>query len=124
VPNDDGTVGHAEVVIGDRVVMFDAKPNWPATQAFLSLYVADCDAVHGAALDAGAVEVTPLSTNAWGDRGSQIRDPFGNIWWIQSHVEDVTEDEMARRMGEEFYLEQMRVSTETLVREIRSIHTP
>jgi PhnB protein len=124
VPNDDGTIGHAEVAIGDRVVMmFDAKPDWPATPAFLNLYVVDCDAVHRAALDAGAAVVTPLSTNAWGDRGSRIRDPFGNLWWIQSHVEDVTEDQMARRMGEVFYLELMRVSTETLDREIRRIHT-
>jgi PhnB protein len=125
VPNDDGTIGHAEVLIGDRVVMmFDAKRDWPATPAFLSLYVRDCDAVHQAAPEAGAVEVTPLSTNAWGDRGSRVRDPFGNIWWIQSHVEDVTEDEMASRMGEEFYQAQIQVSTETLDREIRTIHMP
>jgi PhnB protein len=124
VPNDDGTIGHAEVAIGDRVVMmFDAKPDWPTTPAFLNLYVTDCDAVHRVALDAGAMVVTPLSTNAWGDRGSRIRDPFGNIWWIQSHVEDVAEDEMARRMGEEFYLALMRISTDTLDREIRRIHT-
>jgi PhnB protein len=125
VPNDDGTIGHAEVLIGDRVVMmFDARRDWPDTPAFLSLYVEDCDAVHRAALDAGATEVTPLSTNAWGDRGSRVRDPFGNIWWIQSHVEDVTEGEMARRMGQESYLAEMRVSTETLDWEIRNIQRP
>jgi PhnB protein len=125
VPNEDGTIGHAEVLIGDRMVMmFDARPDWPATAAFLSLYVEDCDAVHRAALDAGAVEVTPLSTNAWGDRGSRVRDPFGNLWWIQSHVEDVTEEEMARRMEQELYRAQMRVSTDTLDREIRTIQTP
>nr|AXL06135.1 VOC family protein [uncultured bacterium] len=122
VLNDDGTVGHAEVQIADSVVMtFDAKPGWPATPGFLTLYVEDCDAVHQAALDAGATTVTPLSTNAWGDRGSRIRDPFGNIWWIQSHVEDVPEEEIMRRMGEEAFGADMAVSTETLDREIRRI---
>jgi uncharacterized glyoxalase superfamily protein PhnB len=122
VPNDDGTIGHAEIQIADSVVMtFDAKPDWPATPAFLTLYVEDCDAVHHAALAAGATTVTPLSTNAWGDRGSRIRDPFGNIWWIQSHVEDVAEDEILRRMGDAAFGADMAVSTETLVREIRRI---
>ncbi len=121
VPNDDGTIGHAEVWIGNQVVMmFDARPDWPDTPAFLTLYVEDCDAVHQRALPAGATTVTELSTNAWGDRGSRIRDPFGNIWWIQSHVEDVIEDEMMRRMQDERYLEDMRISQDTLDRALRS----
>lgn len=101
--------------------MFDAKDDWPATPSFLTLYVEDCDQVHRAALDAGATKVTPLSTNAWGDRGSRIRDPFGNIWRVQTHVEDLTEGEMAARMGDERYLADMQVSTEALDREIRRI---
>ncbi len=117
--NDDGTIGHAEVWIGDSVVMmFDAKEDWPETPGFLTLYVEDCDKAHRSALEAGATTVTELSTNAWGDRGSRIRDPFGNIWWIQTHVEDVPEDEMARRMGEERYIDGMREATETLDREL------
>ncbi|WP_232668731.1 VOC family protein [Pseudonocardia sp. TRM90224] len=122
VPNDDGTIGHAEVQIADSIIMtFDAKPDWPATPGFLTLYVDDCDAVHQAALDAGATTVTPLSTNAWGDRGSRIRDPFGNIWWIQTHVEDVPEAEIMSRMGDEVFVADAVVSTETLDREIRRI---
>lgn len=121
--NEDGSLGHAEVRIGDSVIMmFDAKDAWPDTPSFLNLYVENCDHVHQAALQAGATTVTPLSTNAWGDRGSRIRDPFGNIWWIQTHVEDVAEDEMATRMSEERYLNDMRVSTETLDREMRTIN--
>jgi PhnB protein len=120
VPNEDGTIGHAEVWIGNRVLMmFDAKAEWPDTPAFLTLYVDDCDAVHRRALSAGATEVTALSSNAWGDRGSRIRDPFGNIWWIQTHVEDVGEEEMTRRMGEESCIDGMRVAQETLDRELR-----
>jgi uncharacterized glyoxalase superfamily protein PhnB len=120
VPNEDGTIGHAEVWIGNRVVMmFDAKEEWPDTPVFLTLYVDDCDDIHQRALRAGATEVTPLSTNAWGDRGSRIRDPFGNIWWIQTHVEDVSEEEMARRMGEPAYIDGMKVAVESLDRELR-----
>jgi PhnB protein len=118
--NDDGTLGHAEVWIGNRVVqMFDAREEWPDTPAFLTLYVDDCDAVVRRALEAGATEITPLSNNAWGDRCSRIRDPFGNIWWIQTHVEDVSEEEMVRRMGEQPYIEGMQVAQETLDRELR-----
>lgn len=62
--------------------------------------------------------MTELSTSAWGDRGSRIRDPFGNIWWIQSHVEDVPDEEAVRRMGGERYIEDMRVAVETLDREL------
>jgi uncharacterized glyoxalase superfamily protein PhnB len=121
VANEDGTIGHADVWIGNRVVqMFDAKAEWPDTPAFLTLYVEDCDAVHRRALAAGAVELTPLSTNAWGDRGCRVRDPFGNVWWIQTHVEDVGEEEMMRRMGEPEYIADMRVAQETLDRDLRS----
>jgi PhnB protein len=120
VANEDGTLGHAEVWIGNRVLMmFDAKEEWPETPAFLTLYVEDCDAVHRQALNAGAVEITPLSTNAWGDRGSRVRDPFGNVWWIQTHVEDVGEAEMMRRMGESAYVDGMRVAQDTLDADLR-----
>jgi uncharacterized glyoxalase superfamily protein PhnB len=122
VYNDDGTIGHAEVWIGNSVLMmFDAKPDWPTTPSFLTLYVEDCDVVHQSALDAGATTVTNLSTNAWGDRGSRIRDPFGNIWWIQTHVEDVPEEEIARRMAEEQHMHNLQESAETLDRELRSM---
>lgn len=116
VHNEDGeSIGHAEIQIGDSVIMmFDSQPNWPATPAFLNIYVEDCDAAHRRALENGAEEVTPLSTNAWGDRGSRIRDPLGNIWWIQTHVEDVSEEEMMQRLGEEKYAKDMAVSTKTL----------
>ena len=122
VYNGDGTIGHAEVLIGDSVVMmFDAKEDWPGTPGFLSLYVEDCDETHRSALKAGAIIVTDLSTNAWGDRGSRVRDPFGNIWWIQTHVEDISEEEMTKRMNEEHYLDDMRKSAETLDHELRKI---
>ena len=124
VPNEDGTIGHAEVWIGNRVLMmFDAKEDWSPTPAFLMIYVEDCDAVHRKALAAGAEEITKLATNAWGDRGSRIRDPFGNIWWIQTHVEDVSEEEIGNRMGQPEYLADMEDSTVTLERAMQKSKT-
>ena len=69
VRNDDGTIGHAEVRIGDSVVMaFDARPQWPDTPAFLRLYVEDSDAVYQQALGAGASPVTEVTELFFGDR--------------------------------------------------------
>lgn len=121
--NDDSeTIGHGEAEIDSCVIMFfDAKEEWPVTPSFCAVYVTDCDTVHAKAIQAGSTEVTPLSTNAWGDRGSRIRDPFGNIWWIQTHVEDVNEEEMMRRLGEQKYLNDMQISTDTLDQAIREI---
>jgi PhnB protein len=117
---EDGTIGHAEVWIGNRVLMaFDARPEWPDIPALLSLYVDDCDAVHAQALTAGATELTPLATTAFGDRGSRVRDPFGNIWWIQTHVEDVDDGEMVRRLSEPAYIDVMRRAQQTLDDELR-----
>lgn len=114
-------IAHAEVRIGDSVVMlFDRTEGWAPTPTFLNIYVEDCDAAHHRALQAGATEVTALSTNAWGDRGSRIRDPFGNLWWIQTHVEDVSEDEIAARMTQQRHLDDLTNAMETLDREMRS----
>lgn len=99
VPNQDGTIGHAEVLLGDSVVMaFDAQPEWPDTPSFLSVYVDDVDAVVARALDAGAAIITEVTmSRIVGDRGGRIKDPVGNIWWIQTHVEDVDETTMRER---------------------------
>ncbi|MDT7653278.1 MAG: PhnB protein [Pseudonocardiales bacterium] len=96
VLNQDGTIGHAEVRIGDSVIMaFDAQPDWPDTPSFLSVYVDDVDAVVARALAAGAVIVTEVTTSRIvGDRGGRIQDPVGNIWWIQTHLEDIDEATM------------------------------
>lgn len=102
VLNQDGTIGHAEVHIGDSVVMtFDARPEWPDTPSFLSVYVQNVDEVVARALDAGATIVTEITTSRIiGDRGGRIKDPVGNIWWIQTHLEDVDEATMRERFGD------------------------
>ena len=98
VPGPDGRVGHAEVRIGDAVVMmFDRAGDWPDTPGFLRLYVEDADLVYARAVAAGATPVTPVTGLFFGDRVGRVRDPLGNIWWIQAHEEDVDPAELARR---------------------------
>jgi PhnB protein len=109
VVGDDGSIGHAEFRIGDAIVMaFDAKPDWPDTPAFLRLYVEDADATHRRALAAGATSVTEVTHLFWGDRVGRVRDPLGNLWWIQTRIEDVNEAEMTRRMSDSEWLERLR----------------
>jgi PhnB protein len=87
----DGVIGHAEVRIGDSVVMlFDSRPNWPATPGFLRLYVADDAEVLRRAVGHGSTVVTEPTELFFGDRVSRFRDPFGNLWWIHQHLLDVT----------------------------------
>ena len=98
---EDGSIGHAEFRVGDSIVMaFDARPQWPDTPALLRLYVEDADAVHRQAVEAGATSVTEMTELFFGDRVGRVRDPLGNLWWIQSRIEDLDPDEMARRAGE------------------------
>lgn len=108
VQMEDGTIGHAEVRIGDSVVMmFDARPAWPNTPAFLRLYVPDGDAVFQQALNAGATAVTEMTEMAWGDRVGRVRDPFGNLWWIQTRIAELSLEEMAQRAAEPRFIEAM-----------------
>jgi PhnB protein len=121
VYNEDGTIGHAEAKIGDSIVMgFDAKEEWPDTPCFLRLYVPDGDAVYQRALSAGATSVTEITSMFWGDRGSRVRDPFGNVWWITTHVENVAPQEMEKRAREKEYLDAMRYAQESFDHEMRS----
>jgi PhnB protein len=110
VPGPDGkSIGHAEVRIGDSVVMmFDARDGWPRTPAFLRVYVPDADAAYQQALKAGATQVTAVTALFFGDRVGRVADPLGNIWWIQSHDEDVDAAELARRPPGEDEAEALR----------------
>jgi PhnB protein len=119
VPNEDGTIGHAEFRIGDSIVMaFDAKEGWPDTPGFFRLYVANGDAVYRRALEAGAVSVTEMTDLFFGDRVGRVRDLQGNVWWIQTRVEEVDPEEMERRAGEKGFLDAMRYVQESLDREL------
>jgi len=121
VPNEDGTIGHAEFRIGDSIVMaFDAREGWPDTPGFFRLYVENGDAVYRRALEAGAVSVTEMTDLFFGDRVGRVRDPQGNVWWIQTRVEEVDPEEMEKRAGEKGYVDAMQYVQESLDRELSS----
>jgi PhnB protein len=97
-----GRVMHADVLIGDSHVMLgQAGAEWKAMPAMVHLYVPDCDAMYRAAITAGATSVREPKTEFYGDRSGGVRDRNGNQWWIATHVEDVSADEIARRMAEQ-----------------------
>jgi PhnB protein len=109
VVSEDGSIGHAEVRIGNSVVMmFDGKAGWPETIVYLRLYVEDCKAVYEQALRAGASSLTKPTHVPWGDLVARVLDPFGNIWGIQTRIENVDEAEMTKRMGEQKFIEAMQ----------------
>ncbi len=94
----DGSIHHAEVKIGDSIVMLaDAQGRWQPRPSTLYLYVDDTDASYRRALDAGATSLMEPATQFYGDRNAGIQDPSGNYWWIATHVEDVSPEEMKRR---------------------------
>lgn len=94
----DGRIMHADVIIGDsHVMMGQASPEWAPTQGSIHLYVPDCDAVYRAAMAAGASSIREPANQFYGDRSGGVRDTNGNQWWMSTHVEDVSKEEMERR---------------------------
>ena len=96
----DGTIGHAEVIIGDSVIML-SEPTGdcrPMAGAFY-LYLEDVDAVYRQALAAGARSITAPTNQFWGDRTATIHDNFGNIWHLATRTEDVSLEELQRRLA-------------------------
>jgi PhnB protein len=91
-------VGHAELRIGDSLVMLgDAHGEHKATQAMLYVYVDDVDASFQRALAAGGSSVQAPTDHFYGDRSGGVKDPCGNIWYIATHIEDVSPAELKRR---------------------------
>jgi PhnB protein len=110
-PGPGGTIAHAEIEIGDSVVMVEDASPFMATQAppagglegcptSLFIYVEDVDAVIERAVKLGATPKRPVQDQFYGDRDGSIIDPFGHCWTVATHVEDVPPDEMMRRMSE------------------------
>ena len=105
----DGKVGHAELQIGDSMIMLaDEFPDMGTrspktiggTPVTLMVYVEDVDGVFARALQSGAIEVRAVQDQFYGDRSGQFEDPFGHRWNVATHVEDVSPDEMQRRAAE------------------------
>ncbi len=101
VKGPDGQVMHADVVIGDsHVMMGQARDAASATPAMLYLYVPDCDAVYVKALSAGGTSISEPKTQFYGDRHGAVRDSNGNQWYLATHVEDVSAEELQRRSAQ------------------------
>jgi PhnB protein len=109
MPGPDGTIGHAELQLGDSIIMLaDEFPDMGVrspkaiggTPVTISVYVEDVDGVFDRAVQAGAKALRPVELQFYGDRSGQFEDPFGHRWSVATHVEDVPPDEMARRTAE------------------------
>jgi PhnB protein len=104
----DGRLGHGEIRLGDSVIMLsDEFPEYdggtsPKTlggsSVCIHLYVEDVDAFFKTALSAGARERKPVMDQFYGDRSGQLEDPFGHLWWVATHKEDVSMEELKKRM--------------------------
>jgi PhnB protein len=108
MPDPQGRIGHAEIRIGDSVIMLaDAHPEMGyrgprtlgGTSVSILLYVADVDAVFERAISAGGKALRPVADQFYGDRMGTLEDPFGHVWTLGTHIEDVSPEEMKRRMA-------------------------
>ncbi len=109
MPAPDGKIGHAELQVGDSVIMLsDEFPDMGVmsprsvggSPVALSVYVEDVDAVFDRAIQAGATALRPVENQFYGDRSGQFEDPFGHRWNVASHVEDVSPEEMEKRVAQ------------------------
>jgi uncharacterized glyoxalase superfamily protein PhnB len=95
----DGNVRHAEVQVGDSILMIgQARNEWHPRVMSFYLYVPDCDSSYRQAIAAGGKSIQEPTTQFYGDRSGGVEDPQGNYWWVATHVEDVSPEEMDRRM--------------------------
>ncbi|EGF93624.1 glyoxalase/Bleomycin resistance protein/Dioxygenase superfamily protein [Asticcacaulis biprosthecium C19] len=116
----NGRIEHAEIRVHGAIVMaFDRPRGWPPTPAFVRLYVEDCDATFARAIRAGGTMISGCKALASGDRVGRMKDPFGNIWWLQTHVEDLTADVMEARAKQTEYVEAMKYLQDTLASALR-----
>jgi PhnB protein len=109
MPGPNDTIAHAELEIGDSVIMLsDPFPQSPlktpkeagAATASMMIYTENADELVQQAVDAGAKITMPVETQFWGDRYGRVEDPFGHNWQIATHVEDVPPEEMSKRAEE------------------------
>jgi uncharacterized glyoxalase superfamily protein PhnB len=99
--HDDGKIMHATLKIGDSLIMVsDPMPGMPHMPSVLYLYVEDMDAVYQKALKAKAESLREPTDEFYGDRSAGVKDKWGNQWWIATHIEDVSEEELEKRKEE------------------------
>lgn len=107
----DGKIAHAEIRIGDSILMLsEENPDWGnlspqslgGSPVFLMIYVSDVDTAFPMAIAAGATEVRPVQDQFYGDRSGTLKDPYGYQWTLATHTEDLSQEEIERRMQAEF----------------------
>lgn len=108
IPGPDGAIGHAEILIGgSHVMLADEHPQMgylgpqagAPTSSSLMVYVPDVDATFAKAIAEGATELRAIADQFYGDRSGTLKDPFGHVWTISTHVEDVSPEEIQRRLA-------------------------
>ncbi|MFK0223732.1 VOC family protein [Streptomyces vinaceus] len=107
ISSPSGHIGQAELRIGDSTLLIadptgmedglTATQNLATPAIAVRLYVEDCDKVYAQALQAGATETNPVQDQFYGDRSGSLKDPFGNLWFISTHKEDLTLEEIRNR---------------------------
>jgi uncharacterized glyoxalase superfamily protein PhnB len=94
----DGSVGHAQMLIGDsRIMLGQTNGEWPARPATLYMYTEEVDALYRKAVAAGGKSLREPTNEFYGDRSAGVEDSQGNQWWLATHVEDVSDEELHRR---------------------------
>lgn len=94
----DGSIMHAQVKIGDSIVMMgEPRGEFKAMPCMIYLYVNDADATFKRALEAGATSVMEPMDQFYGDRSGGVKDKAGNMWFISTHIEDISPEELAKR---------------------------
>jgi len=99
----DGSIGHVEMIIGDATVVIGrASEHFPPMPGMVHLYLEEVDKFYQQALEAGAVTAMEPDDQFYGERSAGVKDPFDNLWWISTQVEDLSPEEYARR-EQEYY---------------------
>jgi PhnB protein len=110
MPAPEGRIGHAELEIGESIIMLaDEFPDMGnrapksvgGSPVSIMVYVEDVDATFAKALENGAKELRAVENQFYGDRSGSFEDPFGHLWHVATHVEDVPPDEMEKRMAQQ-----------------------
>jgi PhnB protein len=98
----DGSIGNAEVLIGDSMIMIaDGTETWQSSPTSIYMYVENCDAVYRKAIEEGGESIIEPQDMFYGDRNAGVKDFCGNSWWIGTHIEDVSDEEIQNRMEEQ-----------------------
>ena len=101
MPMPDGKIAHTELKIGDSILMLgDATPQNPAMPGSLYVYLENCDDAYRKGLEAGGKSIMEPADQFWGDRVAALQDPAGNRWSIATRVEEVSAEELQRRMSQ------------------------